>query len=390
MADGTGRNADASRVWLSRSEGTVEALAELCARETRQEDCPNASEIAQNVPVYDAARFEGMSDADRRGLMAEWARIFLSGPGVVIIRDAIPDHEAIEKATKLFSDIIVEEKNVSAKGDYFAAPGANDRVWNSLQKHCLSDPGNFADYFSFPAIDMACRAWLGPGYQVTAQVHRVNPGGKAQHAHRDYHLGFMTPERQEDYPSHVQRLSPMLTLQGAIAHIDMPVESGPTLYLPYSQVFLEGYLAFERPEFQDYFFANCSQLPMRKGDAVFFNPAVMHGAGTNTTADLLRMVNLLQVSSAMGRTMEAIDRTAMAKRLYPTLLNGRWSPNACARIVAACAEGYAFPTNLDTDPAVGGMSPKTQADLMNEALVARTPVGEFLSLMDTLEARRRP
>lgn len=390
MADGTGLNSHTSRVWLSRDDGTVEALSELCARETRQEDCPNASEIAQKVPIYDAALFEGMSDTDRRGLMAEWARIFLSGPGVVVIRDAIPDLAAIDRATALFADIIVDERNVSAKGDYFAAPGANDRVWNSLQKHCLADAENFADYFSFPAIDMACRAWLGPGYQVTAQVHRVNPGGKAQHAHRDYHLGFMTPERQEAYPSHVQRLSPMLTLQGAIAHIDMPVESGPTLYLPYSQAFLEGYLAFERDAFQDYFFANCSQLPMRKGDAVFFNPAVMHGAGTNTTKNLRRMVNLLQVSSPMGRTMEAIDRTAMAKHLYPTLLDGRWTRDARARIVAACAEGYAFPTNLDTDPAVGGMSPKTQADLMNEALANRTPVDDFLSLMDTLEARRQP
>ena len=29
-------------------------------------------------------------------------------------------------------------------------------------------------------------------YQMTAQVNRVNPGGAAQTAHRDYHLGFMS------------------------------------------------------------------------------------------------------------------------------------------------------------------------------------------------------
>jgi hypothetical protein len=36
--------------------------------------------------------------------------------------------------------------------------------------------------------------------------------------------------------------------------------------------------------------------------------------------------------------------------------------------VAACAEGYAFPTNLDRDPPIGGMAPKSQQDLMRQAL----------------------
>ena len=34
----------------------------------------------------------------------------------------------------------------------------------------------------------------------------------------------------------------------------------------------------------------------------------------------------------------------------------------------ACAEGYSFPTNLDRDPPLGGLAPKTQAQLMHEAL----------------------
>jgi ectoine hydroxylase-related dioxygenase (phytanoyl-CoA dioxygenase family) len=61
------------------------------------------------------------------------------------------------------------------------------------------------------------------------------------------------------------------------------------------------------------------QLPLRKGDLVFFNPAVMHGAGTNHTADRFRMVNLLQVSSAFGRAMETVNRTRMLRALYPAL-----------------------------------------------------------------------
>ena len=195
------------RVWLSQRDGSVEDLKLLCERTTVASDCPLADDIQQNVPIYDAADIENFTATDRKALLAEWATIFASGPGIIVVRQAIPNAAVLDRATELFADIIVKEKNVSAKGDYFAAPGANDRVWNSLQKHCLQDPTNFADYFSYRTIDLACTAWLGPGYQATAQVHRVNPGGKAQHAHRDFHLGFMTPERQESYPGLLWRLS---------------------------------------------------------------------------------------------------------------------------------------------------------------------------------------
>ena len=96
----------------------------------------------------------------------------------------------------------------------------------------------------------------------------------------------------------------MLTLQGAIAHCDMPIETGPTLYLPFSQSYLPGYLATARPEFRDYFDKHHVQLPLAKGDAVFFNPALFHAAGTNRSKDVRRIANLLQVSSAFGRAME--------------------------------------------------------------------------------------
>lgn len=155
-------------------------------------------------------------------------------------------------------------------------------------------------------------------------------------------------------------------------------------------MYFEGYLAFERDEFQQYFRKAHSQLPLKKGDAVFFNPAVMHGAGANVTKDRHRLANLLQVSSPMGRPMEAIDRSAMIKRLFPVLSAGHWSEEEIATIVAASAEGYAFPTNLDSDPAVGGMSPKTHADHLFEALKNKTPAPDFGVLIDTLDARRKP
>ncbi|MEM9105222.1 MAG: phytanoyl-CoA dioxygenase family protein, partial [Pseudomonadota bacterium] len=235
---------------------------------------------------------------------------------------------------------------------------------------------------------------LGEGYQVTAQVNRVNPGGDAQTAHRDYHLGFMAPEQLRLYPTHVHQLSPVLTLQGAIAHCDMPVESGPTLFLPYSQAFLEGYVTCSRDAFQDWFDTHHVQLPLNKGDAVFFNPALMHAAGSNRSQDIYRMANLLQVSSAFGRAIEAVDRTRMSQLIYPALLdakqNGTMSAQEIDSAIAASAEGYPFPTNLDNDPPVGGLAPKSQAALMRELLEQASSVDAFNTAITEQAARKQP
>lgn len=43
---------------------------------------------------------------------------------------------------------------------------------------------------------LVSEAWLGPGYQITAQTNIVKPGGKAQQPHRDYRtsrLGLASP-----------------------------------------------------------------------------------------------------------------------------------------------------------------------------------------------------
>ena len=197
---------------------------------------------------------------------------------------------------------------------YFRATRARTR-----SKLCLRDPAAFAAYYGNAVIALVSEAWLGPCYQITSQLNVVNPGGAAQVPHRDYHLGFQSPQAIERFPAHVHRLSPVLTLQGAVAHCDMPLETGPTLYLPFSQSYLPGYMATAHAEFRDYFDAHHVQLPLAKGDAVFFNPALFHAAGTNRSKDVRRIANLLQVSSAFGRAMESVDRLKMSLKLYPAL-----------------------------------------------------------------------
>ncbi len=265
-----------------------------------------------------------------------------------------------------------QQRGKSARGDHFAKPGANDRIWNALEKLCLADPAAFAAYYANDVIALVSEAWLGPFYQITSQLNVVNPGGEAQVPHRDYHMGFQTRREIERFPVHAHRLSPMLTLQGAVAHCDMPLESGPTLYLPYSQAYLPGYLAALRDDFRAYFEAHKIQLPLTCGDAVFFNPALFHAAGSNRSKNLRRIANLLQISSAYGRAMESVDRLKMSVALFPVLkrlLTERAiSAEAADNAVAASAEGYAFPTNLDRDPAIGGMAPQSQQALMRQAL----------------------
>ena len=121
----------------------------------------------------------------------------------------------------------------------------------------------------------------------------------------------------------------------------------------------------------EYFSQHRVQLPLSTGDAVFFSPAMFHAAGHNRTTGVHRIANLLQISSPFGRATEAVDRARMVNAVYPSLrsrLSSGLDRAAATNVVAACAEGYAFPTNLDRDQPVDGLAPPSQADLMNRAL----------------------
>ena len=284
------------QVWLTTNGCNIEEFAALVERTTNKAAYPFAAEIVANTLVYDRADVlkAAASAETRKALLAEFVEVMTDGPGVVLMRGAFADTAPIDAATEHFNAIIAEQHATgTGGGDHFAKPGANDRIWNALEKLCLRDPEVFAAYYGNEVIALISEAWLGPAYQVTSQVNCVNPGGAAQTAHRDYHLGFQSGAAVERYPAHVHRLSPVLTLQGAVAHCDMPLESGPTLYLPY--------IATAKAEFKQYFVDHHVQLALKKGDAVFFNPALFHAAGDNRSKDIRRLANLLQVSSAFAR-----------------------------------------------------------------------------------------
>ena len=380
-----------AQMYRSSVDADLADLQALSARVTDLADYPLAMAVEKNVLVYDCEALRPMLEtaADRRAIMAEWADAFLTGPGVIVLKRAETDHAMIDAASDVFRALIAQQNRTgTGGGDHFAKPGANDRIWNSLEKHCLADPANFARYYGNAFLALVSEAWLGPHYQMTAQLNVVNPGGAAQSAHRDYHLGFQTTADIARYPLHVQTFSPMLTLQGAMAHVDAPMETGPTLLLPYSQLWEEGYLAMGRADVKDHFAAHHVQLPLEKGDMLFFSPALLHAAGTNRSADVKRMVNLFQVSSAYGRAMETVDRVRMCKALYPVLRKTNLSPDQITCALAATAEGYAFPTNLDRDPPLGGMAPQTQCQLMTEALAKGWEAEVLFAALDAQAAKK--
>lgn len=379
--------------WYDAEDCSLADFREVVEESIRLEDYPYADAVVDNVLVYGPGLADRVEDpAARRTAQAELAAALLDGPGVVVVKQAFAP-PVVDAATAAFERLIADQKaRGGAVGDHFAKPGTNDRVWGALDKLALADPEVFVSYYGNDVLALVSEAWLGPGYQVTSQVNVVNPGGQAQLAHRDYHLGFMDRAQAEAYPAQVHALSPVLTLQGAVAHCDMPVESGPTMFLPHSQKYGPGYVAYHDPAFTEYFERHHVQLPLDKGDAVFFNPALFHGAGTNRTADVRRMANLLQVSSAFGRAMEAVDTAAICSAVFPILRKRRADGTDVRQIenaIAAAAEGYAFPTNLDLDQPVGSLAPPSQADLLRQAVEEDWQPARLAAALAAQQDRRR-
>ena len=369
-----------------------EALLGVIAEGFDEALFPLAAEVFSGVLVYDAAEWQGSDGDRRRVVMAELAAALSSGPGVFLLRGAFADTSVVDDASEVFHAIIARESADGGEvGDHFGKPGANARIWNAQQKLAREAPRVFARYFANDAIALASEAWLGPAYQMTSQVNLIHPGGAAQEPHCDYHLGFLGDVRASAYPSHVHRMSAMLTLQGAVAHVDMAVDSGTTMLLPNSQRYTGGYVHYRADAVMEVFDRHMVQLPLAKGDVLFFSPALLHGGGTNRTSDVERMANLLQVSSAFGRAMEVLDRRVMCESVYPELLSmvdEGWPDWAVANAIASCAEGYAFPTNLDRDQPVNGLAPESQAHVLARAVAERMSPSELDSELLAWQERR--
>ena len=339
------------QVYFSDSDIDYDELISICSQETIEANYPLSDSISNNVVIYDAKDFRSFvgNIEEEIKLKTEMHHVLESGPGVFVVRN-LYNEDVIDESNAIFEKIVKNESNSS--NDHFAA-GTNTRIWNSFQKVAMENQEAFINYYSNDLVKIIAESWCGPNSQMTAQVNIVRPGGEMQKPHRDYHLGFQENEVVEKFPISIHRLSNYLTLQGGVAHTDMPLETGPTVVLPYSQQYDLGYLTWRDTKFADFFNKYSVQNSMSKGDGIFFNPAIFHAAGANTTNNFHRIGNLLQISSAFGKTMEHIDYIKIITHIYPSLLdhikNKTLSERLIENVLICATDGYAFPTNLDSD-----------------------------------------
>ena len=260
-------------------------------------------------------------------------------------------------------------------GEHFEPFGVNERVWNALEKLAVTNPAVFVDYYANPVIAKIATAWLGPNYQVTSQVNVVNPGGKAQSGHRDYHLGFLHAETIARFPEHVQR---------ALAGAHAAGRGGA-----------QRHAAGERPDDVPPALAEVRAGLHRDEPAGL--PGVLRAA-PHPAAVATGGCRVLQPGGLPRRGHEPLGRLPPHRQPAADLLGVRAgdgerrpapgsaprSTRRCGRrprrpehAVAASAEGYAFPTNLDRDAAVDGLTPPSQADLVRQALAEGWDEGKF-------------
>lgn len=174
---------------------TVEVIDAICSQTTNIEDYPFAAAVEQNLLIYEGDTFRQVLNGPEKetALKVELCLALKDGPGVFVLKNAYPDISVIDQSTAIFHEIVAQEKAVGlGEGDHF---GKNERIWNSIQKACVKNPDLFIDYYGNPILAISCEAWLGPFYQISAQMNNVTPGSKAQSMHRDYHLGFSRRRR---------------------------------------------------------------------------------------------------------------------------------------------------------------------------------------------------
>ena len=143
--------------WLRAADARLDDLRAVLDQPTDPAACPSAARLLHDVPVYDCAALRSRLRDDaglRQSLMSEWAGVWEDGPGILVLQDALAP-AVVDDVTACFMQIIERERDGGSRGDHFAKAGANDRVWNALEKLCLLDPAAFARYYANDMLALA-------------------------------------------------------------------------------------------------------------------------------------------------------------------------------------------------------------------------------------------
>jgi ectoine hydroxylase-related dioxygenase (phytanoyl-CoA dioxygenase family) len=123
----------------------------LGAQKTFIEMYDTAYDVQKNVVIFrgDHLRAKIRTPGGRQQALNDIHRCLSDGPGVFVIENLVPQRATITRANAALAKIIETEKEeFKRRGDHFAAAGANDRIWNSFEKHAMADPAGFADYYA--------------------------------------------------------------------------------------------------------------------------------------------------------------------------------------------------------------------------------------------------
>lgn len=124
---------------LQPEQQRVSSFFPIDSNNTFATDFPLSEGNLSNIVLYDGKKVRGLlsgpqvsTNEDYNELASEWIRVLDSGPGVLVVKDAFPDHELLDQVTTAFEEIIKEEEEENeGVGDHFSAAGNNSRIWNA-------------------------------------------------------------------------------------------------------------------------------------------------------------------------------------------------------------------------------------------------------------------
>ena len=125
---------------IKNKDNNIENFKQSLSLQTKKSEVPLSKSIEKNIPIYEGKEVNerSLEEDYKIALLREWSNVFKEGSGIIVIKKGIANLKVISKATSVFTKLIETEKEkFNSGGDHFAKPGANDRVWNALEKHCM-------------------------------------------------------------------------------------------------------------------------------------------------------------------------------------------------------------------------------------------------------------
>jgi hypothetical protein len=144
---------------------------------------PHASAVEQECWSTTA---DGLRAAPPRSWCARWPTAGRRRRARARSSPAVVDRASAELATRWSPS---SAPRASSAGDHFAPPGANDRVWNALEKLARAAPAVFVDYYASDVLARVAHAWLGPATRSPRRSTSCTPAARRRSGTADYHLG---------------------------------------------------------------------------------------------------------------------------------------------------------------------------------------------------------